>query len=226
VAGPSLSGIALTLICDGRAGLRELRARFQRRRLDGRWYAIGLFTVPATLLLVLAVLSLLLSPNYQPGFMPLGLVFGLLAGFFEEIGWTGFALPRLRARWGTLAGGLLLGLLWALWHGLADYSGNIAAMQDQWLLDFFVYWLVPLPAYRLLIARVYERTQSLWLAQWMHAAYTGSLAVFSPLGVGLAEGLVWKAAFVAVLWAVVLGLVLAGHRAPARAPAGVISRPS
>jgi hypothetical protein len=39
-----------------------------------------------------------------------GIVVGLVVGFLEELGWTGFALPRLRRRYGVVTTGLVIGL--------------------------------------------------------------------------------------------------------------------
>ena len=42
----------------------------------------------------------------------MGIVGGLVVGFFEELGWTGFAIPTLmRLRYGVLGTGLIVGVL-------------------------------------------------------------------------------------------------------------------
>ncbi|NIV35684.1 MAG: CPBP family intramembrane metalloprotease, partial [Anaerolineae bacterium] len=51
-----------------------------------------------------------------------GLVWGLIGGgFLEELGWTGFAVPRLRRRYGAAATGLLVGIPWGSLHLLVIY---------------------------------------------------------------------------------------------------------
>lgn len=210
ILGPSLSGLLLTAALDGRLGLGELWRRMIRWRVGGRWYAVALLTNPLLLAAILWALSELVSPAYVPGFQAFGLFIGLVAGFFEEIGWTGFATPRLLKRNTPLKAGLILGLLWALWHMLADFSGNIHAMGGNWPLSFFIYWILPLTAYRILMTWVYANTRSVLLAQLMHASYTGWQIALSPAA-SLSQNLVWQSLFAAALWALV-GLVIFAER--------------
>ena len=202
VAGPSIAGITLTAIVDGTAGLRALLSRIGRWRVGLRWYGAALGTIPLLVLAILLPLALLVSPVYAPGLQVIGVAVGLLAGFFEELGWTGYALPRLRIGRSPLAAGLLLGVIWALWHAMADYWGSIGALGGWWLPHFLLFWIVPLTAYRMLMVWVYEHTESLLIAQLMHAGYTGSLVMLSP-ATSLPESILWKAIFVAALWALV-----------------------
>jgi membrane protease YdiL (CAAX protease family) len=53
-------------------------------------------------------------------FLLVGTAPGLLVGFLEELGWTGFAIPRLRLRYGVVITGLIAGVLWGAWHLLTN----------------------------------------------------------------------------------------------------------
>ncbi len=111
-------------LVDGRAGYRSLLSRMGKWRVNIRWYAIALLIVPFLVVAILYLLSLA-SPEYLPAIftadnkvslLVTGTIMGLAVGFFEELGWTGFVLPRLRQRYSLLASGLLMGLLWGAWH--------------------------------------------------------------------------------------------------------------
>jgi hypothetical protein len=68
LAGPSLTGVLLTGLIDGKRGLRELRSRLLKWRVGGRWYAVALLAAPLVAVAVTLMLSLL-SPAFLPGVM-------------------------------------------------------------------------------------------------------------------------------------------------------------
>lgn len=211
LAGPSLASVVLTAVCDGKPGLSDLWARLKNWRFSWRWGAVAVLTVPILSTTALLLLGAVVSPIYKPGItlanLAFGLIAGFLAGFFEEIGWTGFALPKLQSRYSPLASGFILGVLWAFWHIMADFWGNNAAFGLYWLPTFIIYWLMPLTAYRILMVWVYRNSNSLPLMQIMHAFYSGTLGVVGPT-TSVEEGLLWKALFAAMLWAMLTVVII------------------
>ena len=200
--GPSVGGLAMTAVLDGQAGLRRLRSSLMRWRVGLRWYAVALLTMPMLLLIVLWPLSATVDGAFAPRFQWPLFAIGLIAGSFEEIGWTGFATPRLLALKRLFIAGLSLGLVWALWHAPVDFRQNFNALGAAWLLEFAAFYVAALTAYRLLMTWVYANTQSLLLAVLMHASYTGWLFVLYP-ATSFEQGLVWQTALAVSLWGVV-----------------------
>jgi membrane protease YdiL (CAAX protease family) len=124
IVGPTLSAFIMTGVTEGREGVRRLVRRIVLWRVGFRWYLFVLLGIPAIL-----VLSTVLVPGAMASFkasaVPSTLFLYVVAGpiflfaggpVFEEIGWRGFALPRLQRMHGPLLGSLILGTLWALWH--------------------------------------------------------------------------------------------------------------
>ena len=239
--GPLVAGLVMTWLADGRGGFHELRIRLTRWRVGLRWYAFALLVAPVVMGGTLLVMSLV-SQDFLPRIgteqdrLPLllmGLAVGVTVGFCEEIGWTGFAVPRMRLRWGVLGTGLTLGIVWGFWHLLQGYyaSGvtsneiSLAVWGPLWVLACLVGQLV---AYRVLMVWVYERTgRSLLLAMVMHASLAGStLILFPPLSVvaNQAGGFATAAA----LWAVVGVVALAhgGRLSPAAGTASALAGPA
>ncbi|WP_166179225.1 CPBP family intramembrane glutamic endopeptidase [Rubrobacter tropicus] len=186
LVGPSVAGILLTGLVYGRAGLRDLLYRLLEWRVGARWYAVALLTAPLLATAVLLALSLT-SPVFLPAaftsddkatLLLVGIAGGLAAGVFEELGWTGFAVPGLRLRYGILATGLTLGLVWGAWHFLVALWGSGTSTGAFSLLLFLpqlLFYVGVLPAYRVLMVWVHDRTRSLPVAMLMHASLTASL---------------------------------------------------
>src|SRR5688572_14012990 len=66
LAGPSVTGILLTGLIDGKRGLREFRSRLLKWRVGGRWYAVALVAAPLAATAVTLSLSVV-SPEFLPG---------------------------------------------------------------------------------------------------------------------------------------------------------------
>jgi hypothetical protein len=73
-----------------------------------RWYT-ALLLPPALVLTVLLLLERFVSPVYAPNHFFVGLLFGIPAGFLEEIGWMGYAFPKMRSESSGLVPSILLG---------------------------------------------------------------------------------------------------------------------
>jgi CAAX protease family protein len=204
--GPLASGILMTRLLDGTAGIRKLFSSMSPAHVGIAWYG-ALLLPPAAVLAVLLTLKTFVSPSFAPNHFFLGVVFGIPAGFFEEIGWTGFAFPRMQARLGTLQAGVLLGLLWSAWHlPVVDFLGA-ASPHGTYLSLFFLSFATAMTAMRVLIGWIYENTQSVLLAQFMHISSTGALVIFGPFQVTPAQETAWYATYGVALWIVVAALV-------------------
>jgi membrane protease YdiL (CAAX protease family) len=120
----SLAGVILTAIVSGKDGLRELFRRLLIWRVGIGWWAFALFALGLMFLggMVLAALfsgSALNLSLTQPLYMFIPLLFIRTltdSGLGEELGWRGFLLPRLQARYSALVAAIIVGVVWGLWH--------------------------------------------------------------------------------------------------------------
>ena len=224
LAGPSVAGLLMTSLVSGRAGLREVLARLLTWRVGGRWYAVALLSTPFLVTAVSLALSFL-SPEFLPTiFMtndkpPLlsGVAAGLIVGILEELGWTGFAIPRVRRRYGVLGTGLLVGLLWGAWHFPMFWEPDSfsGVLPFAVLLVRLFSWL---PAYRVLMVWVYDRTGSLLVAMLMHGSLTATQLILMPSQASGMTLLTSILAWAAALWIVVALIAVASRWQISRQP--------
>ena len=131
LAGPCLAGILVTGLVYGSPGLRDVLTRLRRWRAGWRWYVLALLpalVMTATALLLSLVSSdspAIIDSNDKASIVMRALGPALMFGFFEEIGWTGFAVPHLRSRHSILTTGLAVGVVWGAWHFPLFWEGDI-----------------------------------------------------------------------------------------------------
>jgi CAAX protease family protein len=121
--GPFVAGIMMVYVTEGKAGLSSLRRRVTQWRVGWKWILFVFAGIP-----VLGMLGVIVLPGTLAGFQGLTavllvsypvnylLVWFAGGGLNEEVGWRGFALPRMQPRYGPLWGTLLLGVVHCFWH--------------------------------------------------------------------------------------------------------------
>jgi membrane protease YdiL (CAAX protease family) len=173
--GPTLSAFVMARATEGREGPKRLLRRYVLWRVQFRWYLFVLLVIPASVLLGAIVLPGVLA-SYQP--LTLGLLLGYPVAFVvtfvlggplgEEPGWRGFALPRLQAAYGPLAGSALLGVLWALWHFPLFWTG----VWTPPTLANMIMFVVMITALTVVMAWVFNNAEgSLLITMLMHASF-------------------------------------------------------
>jgi uncharacterized protein len=115
--GPALAAIIMAGVTEGKSGVKALLRRAILWRVGLPWYIIAL-GLPTILSLATAALAYLVG---MAEFIRAGaltsielVLFVLVVG--EELGWRGYALPRLLEKRSALTASLILGVLWGLWH--------------------------------------------------------------------------------------------------------------
>jgi len=84
----------------------------------------------------------------------------------EEIGWRGFALPRLTEKFGLPLATMIIGLIWAAWHLPLFFVPGASTYGQSFLL-----YTLQVTALSVTLGWLYWRTKgSLLLTMLMHAA--------------------------------------------------------
>jgi membrane protease YdiL (CAAX protease family) len=121
--GPLIAAVVAAALSGGIRELGQLLVQLGRWRVSPRWYLVAIL-VPLLITVLTAALTVALADpvielSPRPDWTQVAFAFAstlLLIGLFEEVGWRGYALPRLQRRMNGLQASLLLGAVWALWH--------------------------------------------------------------------------------------------------------------
>ncbi len=221
---PSLVALALTARTEGRTGTMALLGRILEWRVGARWYVFALGYMAAV------KVAVALTHRVATGAWPrLGqeswyiiaaaIVISTLAQAGEEIGWRGYALPRLAARMGFGRGSVLLGVIWSCWHlPLFLIPGFDKSGQS------FPVYLLQVTALSVAVAWLYVHTSgSLLPVMLMHSAVNQTIGIVPSTVATATNPFTATASLVAWLTAVFLWIT-AGYFL-LRMPGAVIGTP-
>jgi membrane protease YdiL (CAAX protease family) len=208
VHAPTIAAMIVAFSDEGFRGIKNLFRQLKYWRFKSKWYLRALLIFPLSILASLLLMSLF-SQSFTPALSLSFLAFAtLLSALWEEIGWTGYATPRMLKRFSPLKTGILLGVIHTFWHLASDFWGSSAFYGKLTLYAIhFLLWMVGLTVLRIIILWIYIRTNSLVLGWLTHFSYTGGQLLLVPLTLSAVETLVWNSAFVFVLLMVLAFLV-------------------
>jgi membrane protease YdiL (CAAX protease family) len=163
-----------------------------------QWYLVSVLLPIGTVLVALALPVLAGNATYHaeldllaPLLPELGLVllsgslYGVVIAAGEEIGWRGYALPRLLRRHNALVASILVGIFWGLWHLPVSYlfGGGSPPLVDSLLYGLGVDFA------SVIYTWIFRHTRgSVLIACLFHSVYDVSLIVagqIAPVALGL-----------------------------------------
>ena len=203
VAAPTISATIITYILSRGPGLRALYARIVQWRFGVQWYALVIVGLPLLGFIVSRVTPA--HPQYDvstPAMVILLLLKELILGpLGEELGWRGFALPRLLQRFNPFVASLILGVIWGVWHLPALFvstlpQGQLAIPSFLFFalcLSFLVTWLYLHTGRSVLIAVLFHLMINMALDAFGTSlpALGAVITVWAVLVIALDRSIVW-----------------------------------
>ena len=193
--GPLVGGVVMTYLSEGRAGLGRLLRRIRQWRVGWPWLLFIFVGVPVLFLLAVAIVPGDLAGFGLQGTSAVALLLTYVINYAitwfvggplgEEVGWRGFALPRMLTRYGPLWGTLLLGVVHCFWHFeeffTPNQGGGPGTGWTPFVIDLPLFLLLVI-SFNVIMTWMFNRTRgSLFAAISYHASWDAPQAALLPL---------------------------------------------
>lgn len=214
-----LVSLFMTWLTLGKEAMKTLFKRFFLWRVGWKWYLVAILLLPALRFTAIPLTEWLtgIPANYShpmirdvvPLDWPLismvipWILFEILTNG-EEMGWRGYVLPRLQAKYNALTSSLIVGVLWGVWH-LPKFLGTGLGNERS-----FAWFVVAHIALAVLYTWLYNNTRgSLLLVTLFHAS-GNTFGVFLPAKFAVQGGILSNLEIVFFVIAAILVTVFAG----------------
>jgi membrane protease YdiL (CAAX protease family) len=182
------ASVIMTGLTLGKDGVVALLKRYVQWRVGWQWYLAAFLLAPSLIVLAVYINAALVGvpPDFSTvmahkifggaAYLPLFILPFFLVDLIsngEEIGWRGYVLPRLQAKYSALTSTLILGVIWGFWH-LPKYLSH-------WNAVSFAWFMVHAMAYAVILTWLYNNTKgSLLLVAISHAS-SNTAGLFMPM---------------------------------------------
>ncbi|MBL4560915.1 MAG: CPBP family intramembrane metalloprotease [Labilibaculum sp.] len=208
----------MTHLINGKNGIKILLKRVIQWRVNILWWIIGFYSwwlISSSLAITLNLkpipditMGVVFSLINIPGMLIVQLPF-LVGMFGEELGWRGFALPKLLDKYDPIISSLILALPWIFWHAplmvFQSWRGDLPI--ENFLLNYIIL-VIPLT---LIFTWFFQKTKgSVLLAIIFHSSLNLTFNAYSSaLGLDESAGKLVRDNTIYVLWAI--AIIIAIH---------------
>ena len=182
------ASIIMTGLTLGKAGVISILKRYLQWRVGWKWFAVALILSPTLFILGIYINAALtgIAPDYstiliyrimgKSANLPLlvlpWLIYEAIANG-EEIGWRGYVLPRLQAKYSALTSTLILGAIWGFWH-LPKFLSDFDAIHFAWFMAHTF-------AQAVILTWIYNGTKGSLLMATLYHASSNTVGMFVPI---------------------------------------------
>lgn len=180
--------LLMTRLTLGKDEMAKLFKRFFVWRVGWKWFLAALLLEPLCIVAGVYLNAVLtrIPPDFSAVmayqifgasasplvFFPVFFLFDLITNG-EEMGWRGYVLPRLQAKYNALNSTLILGAIWAFWH-LPKHIPHFNATAFGWAALHFL-------AFAVIQTWLYNNTKGSLLIVAVSHAIANTVGVFMPM---------------------------------------------
>lgn len=188
--GPSVAAFLVTWYYERKSGVLRLLKSAVTCRASKQWFIPVFIIMP-----VLAGLSFILSgaegneePSSEAFSKPWIILTNFVYIFFlggplqEEFGWRGFLLPALQKKYNALVSGIILGIIWAVWHFPLNFTPDKAGPQYAAAIQMLAGSVIMMILLSVIFTWIYNNTGgSILMALLLHTMINLSVYVVFPV---------------------------------------------
>jgi membrane protease YdiL (CAAX protease family) len=183
------ASLIMTGLTLGKDSVIALLKRFLIWRVSWKWYLVVFLLMPSIQFAAIFLNSVLTQTSIDFNNVFARQIFGETGGLIvfvvpfllidfiangEEMGWRGYVLPRLQARYNALISSLILGVIWGFWH-----FPKFLAPDNH---SSFLVFMVDSVAKAVLFTWIYNNTRGSLLLVTLFHAVGNTGGVFLPVG--------------------------------------------